>query len=53
MLRAWQRGRTGFPLVDAGMRQLWATGWMQQVSGRLWMQASDCEIICTSPWKTC
>ena len=24
------RGRTGFPLVDAGMRQLWATGWMQQ-----------------------
>ena len=29
-LRAWQRGRTGFPLVDAGMRQLWATGWMQQ-----------------------
>ncbi|KAK9843470.1 hypothetical protein WJX81_004296 [Elliptochloris bilobata] len=29
-LRAWQRGRTGFPLVDAGMRELWATGWMQQ-----------------------
>ena len=27
-LRAWQRGRTGFPIVDAGMRQLWATGWM-------------------------
>lgn len=27
-LRAWQRGRTGYPLVDAGMRQLWATGWM-------------------------
>jgi deoxyribodipyrimidine photo-lyase len=27
-LRAWQRGRTGFPLVDAGMRELWATGWM-------------------------
>ena len=30
MLRAWQRGRTGYPLVDAGMRQLWLTGWMQQ-----------------------
>ena len=30
MLRAWQKGRTGFPLVDAGMRQLWLTGWMQQ-----------------------
>jgi deoxyribodipyrimidine photo-lyase len=27
-LEAWRRGRTGFPLVDAGMRQLWATGWM-------------------------
>ena len=27
-LRAWQRGRTGIPIVDAGMRQLWATGWM-------------------------
>ena len=25
---AWQDGRTGFPLVDAGMRQLRATGWM-------------------------
>jgi deoxyribodipyrimidine photo-lyase len=27
-LRAWQRGRTGVPMVDAGMRELWATGWM-------------------------
>lgn len=27
-LAAWQRGRTGYPLVDAGMRQLWHTGWM-------------------------
>jgi deoxyribodipyrimidine photo-lyase len=27
-LRAWKRGRTGFPLVDAGMRELRATGWM-------------------------
>jgi deoxyribodipyrimidine photo-lyase len=27
-LRAWQSGRTGYPIVDAGMRQLWATGWM-------------------------
>jgi len=27
-LRAWQRGRTGYPLVDAGMRELWHTGWM-------------------------
>lgn len=27
-LRAWQRGRTGYPLVDAGMRELWSTGLM-------------------------
>ena len=27
-LRAWQKGRTGYPIVDAGMRELWATGWM-------------------------
>ncbi len=27
-LRAWQRGQTGYPIVDAGMRQLWQTGWM-------------------------
>lgn len=27
-LRAWQQGRTGYPIVDAGMRQLWRTGWM-------------------------
>lgn len=27
-LAAWQQGRTGYPIVDAGMRELWATGWM-------------------------
>lgn len=27
-LEAWKRGRTGFPIIDAGMRQLWTTGWM-------------------------
>lgn len=27
-LQAWQGGRTGYPIVDAGMRQLWHTGWM-------------------------
>lgn len=25
---AWQRGRTGYPIVDAGMRELWTTGYM-------------------------
>jgi deoxyribodipyrimidine photo-lyase len=27
-LEAWKRGRTGYPIVDAGIRELWATGWM-------------------------
>ena len=27
-VHAWQRGRTGYPIVDAGMRELWHTGWM-------------------------
>lgn len=28
LFKAWRQGRTGYPLVDAGMRQLWATGWL-------------------------
>jgi deoxyribodipyrimidine photo-lyase len=28
LLGAWQRGETGIPIVDAGMRELWHTGWM-------------------------
>lgn len=28
VLKTWQTGRTGYPIVDAGMRQLWQTGWM-------------------------
>ncbi len=27
-LKAWTRGQTGYPLVDAGMRELWRSGWM-------------------------
>lgn len=27
-LKAWQTGKTGYPIVDAGMRELWKTGWM-------------------------
>jgi deoxyribodipyrimidine photo-lyase len=26
--RAWTKGMTGYPVVDAGMRELWQTGWM-------------------------
>ncbi len=28
LLEKWQQGQTGYPLIDAGMRQLWQTGWM-------------------------
>jgi len=28
LLEKWQQGQTGYPLIDAGMRQLWETGWM-------------------------
>ena len=27
-LAQWQNGETGYPIVDAGMRELWSTGWM-------------------------
>ena len=29
LLKKWQKGQTGFPIVDAGMRELWQTGFMQ------------------------
>ena len=28
LLQRWQQGRTGIPIIDAGMQQLWQTGWM-------------------------
>ncbi|KAK9819946.1 hypothetical protein WJX72_004261 [[Myrmecia] bisecta] len=28
LFKAWRQGRTGYPLVDAGMRELWSTGWL-------------------------
>lgn len=28
LLEKWQQGRTGYPIIDAGMRELWTTGWM-------------------------
>ena len=27
-MQAWRQGRTGYPMVDAGMRQLWSEGWL-------------------------
>ncbi len=28
LLKAWKTGNTGYPIIDAGLRQLWQTGWM-------------------------
>ena len=40
-LRAWQRGQTGYPYIDAGMRQLWSTGWMHN---RVRMAVASCLV---------
>jgi len=49
LLRAWQQGRTGIPLVDAGMRELWQTGWMHN---RVRMVvASFLTKNCRIPWQ--
>ncbi|MDG4554268.1 MAG: deoxyribodipyrimidine photo-lyase [Candidatus Competibacter sp.] len=49
LLRAWQRGRTGYPMVDAGMRQLWRTGWMHN---RVRMLAASFLVKnCRIPWR--
>lgn len=48
-LRAWQRGRTGYPLVDAGMRELWTTGWMHN---RVRMVVASCLVKhLLLPWQ--
>lgn len=48
-LRAWQRGQTGYPMVDAGMRQLWQTGWMHNRVRML--VASFLVKNCRIPWQ--
>lgn len=35
LLSAWQQGKTGFPLIDAAMHELWQTGWMHNRSRML------------------
>ncbi|MCC7146307.1 MAG: deoxyribodipyrimidine photo-lyase [Phycisphaeraceae bacterium] len=47
-LAAWQQGRTGYPLVDAGMRQLWQTGWMHN-RARLVAASFLCKHL-RQPW---
>lgn len=41
---AWRKGQTGFPLVDAGLRELWHTGWMTQ-SVRMVVASFLCEYL--------
>jgi deoxyribodipyrimidine photo-lyase len=49
-LRAWRKGQTGYPIVDAGMRQLWQTGWMHN---RVRMIAASFLIKhLLIPWQT-
>ncbi len=48
-LKAWQQGRTGYPLVDAGMRELWETGWMHN---RVRMVVASFLVKnCRIPWQ--
>lgn len=49
LLRAWQHGETGIPIVDAGMRQLWQTGWMHNRVRMI--VASFLTKHCRIPWK--
>jgi len=50
LLHAWQRGETGYPIVDAGMRQLWETGWMHN---RVRMIAASFLVKdLLQPWQT-
>ena len=49
LLQAWRRGQTGYPLVDAGMRQLWRTGWLHN---RVRMLVASFLIKnCRIPWQ--
>ena len=43
-LKAWKQGKTGFPIVDAGMRELHETGWMNQ-SVRMVAASFLCEVL--------
>lgn len=49
-LRRWRRGETGYPLVDAAMRQLWASGWMHN-RGRM-VAASFLVKDLRQDWRT-
>lgn len=47
--KAWRQGRTGYPLVDAGMRELWATGW---IHNRIRVIVSSFSVkVLLIPWR--
>lgn len=47
--KAWRQGRTGYPLVDAGMRELWATGW---IHNRIRVIVSSFSVkVLLLPWR--
>lgn len=50
LLEVWQKGQTGFPVVDAGMRQLWQTGWMHNRARMI--TASFLVKHLLQPWRT-
>ncbi|KAH7301102.1 hypothetical protein KP509_23G012400 [Ceratopteris richardii] len=47
--KAWRLGKTGYPLVDAGMRELWASGWMH--SQIRVITSSFCVKFLLLPWR--
>ena len=53
-LRRWQSGQTGIPIVDAGMRQLWAIGWMhnrvRMIVASLLVKNLQQPWICGAQW---
>ncbi len=52
--KAWCHGQTGYPLVDAGMRELWATGWMhnrlRMVVGSFLVKHLRLHWLCGARW---
>ncbi|XP_057531201.1 cryptochrome-1 [Amaranthus tricolor] len=49
LFKAWRQGRTGYPLVDAGMRELWATGWTHNRMRVI--VSSFCVKVLLLPWR--
>lgn len=47
--KSWRQGRTGYPLVDAGMRELWATGWTHNRMRVI--VSSFCVKFLLLPWR--